>query len=201
MNLSIPLLDVASGTRGALLQTIVRLERPVTRRQLAAAAGASSGHGNTVIADLISAGLIIEVKAGQSSLVTLNRDHLAAPSIIALAGLRGELIRRLRARLGEWPNLMGAWLFGSVARGDARSESDIDVLIVASDLESPELHQDLAQLQSDVKVWTGNDVQVVEHTTESWQALKAARNPLVEQIRSDGIALIPDDASLLERLR
>jgi hypothetical protein len=41
----------------------------------------------------------------------------------------------------------------------------------------------------------------VEHTTESWQALKAARNPLVEQIRSDGIALIPDDASLLERLR
>ena len=201
MNLSVPLLDVASGTRAALLQTMVRLERPVTRRQLTAAAGTSAGHGNSVIEDLISAGLVIEMKAGRSSLVSLNREHLAAPSIIALAGLRGELIRRLRARLGEWPNLIGAWLFGSVARGEARPDSDIDVAIVVVDLDSPDLHQRLTQLQSDVRTWTGNDLQIVEHSAESWQALKAARNTLIEQIRTDGIALVADDVSLLERLR
>ena len=39
MDLGAPVLDVAPAVRGALLQVLARLEQPVTRRQLAAAAG------------------------------------------------------------------------------------------------------------------------------------------------------------------
>ena len=201
MNLSAPLTDVASGTRGALLQTLVRLERPVTRRQVATAASVNAGHASRVIDDLISAGLVAETKVGRSSLIALNHDHLAAQSIVALAGLRGELIRRLRERLTEWPDLSGAWLFGSVARSTSRPDSDIDVAIVAADLDSPDLHNRLALLQSNVTTWTGNDLQLVEHSPESWQMLKVSRNALVEQIRRDGIPLMDNDTSLLERVR
>jgi predicted nucleotidyltransferase len=200
MDLSAPLTDVATGVRGALLQTLVRLEQPVTRRQLAVAAKVTAGHGSSVIDSLIVTGLVAETRAGRSSLVALNRNHLAAPSIIALAGLRGELIRRLRASLGDWQDLLGAWLFGSVARGEARQDSDIDVLLVATDLESPDLHERLSRIQCDARMWTGNDLQLVEHSPASWRRLNAAKNPLVEQIRIDGIALIDNDPSLLERL-
>lgn len=201
MDLGAPVLDVAPAVRGALLQALARLEQPVTRRQLAAAAGVAPGNASAVIEDLIRAGLVSETAAGRSSMVVLNRSHLAAGPVLALASLRGELIRRLRQRLSAWPDLLGAWLFGSVARGDADSESDIDLLIIAADPRSPDLHERLAQLHADVRAWTGNDLQFVEHSQVSWQRLVRAKNPLVEQVRLDGIALTGDTNSLLERHR
>ncbi|MCU1399714.1 MAG: hypothetical protein JWN62_2823 [Acidimicrobiales bacterium] len=201
MHLGSPVLDVAPAVRGALLQALARLEQPVTRRRLAAAAGVASGNASAVIEALIRAGLVSETVAGRSSMVVLNRDHLAAAAVLALAGLRGELIRRLRERLSAWPDLHGAWIFGSVARGDAGSDSDVDLLIVADDLQSADLHERLSRLQADVRSWTGNDLQLVEHSPSSWRKLLRATNPLVEQIRLDGIALAGDAASLLQRHR
>jgi predicted nucleotidyltransferase len=153
-----------------------------------------------VIEELIRSGLVSETLAGRSSMVVLNRSHLAAGPVLALAGLRGELIRRLRERLSAWP-VLGAWLFGSVARGDADSDSDVDLLIVADDPQSPVLRERLSRLQADVRSWTGNDLQLVEHSPSSWRKLVRAKNPLVGQIRLDGIALAGDAASLLERRR
>ena len=201
MDLGAPLLDVAPAVRGALLQALARLEQPVTRRQLAAAAEVAPGHASAVIEELIQTGLVNEMVAGRASMVELNRNHLAAGPVLALARLRGELIRRLRERLSAWPDLLGAWLFGSVARGDADPDSDVDLLIVAQDLRSTDLHARLAQLHSDVRSWTGNELQVVEHTPASWRKLVRAKNPLVAQIRLDGIALTTDAGSLLERRR
>jgi predicted nucleotidyltransferase len=201
VNLGSPVLDVAPAVRGALLQTLARLEQPVTRRQLAAAAGVAPGNASAVIEDLIQSGLVSETVAGRSSMVLLNRNHLAAGPVLALAGLRGELIRRLRERLSPWPDLHGAWLFGSVARGDASSDSDVDLLIVAEDLQSSDLHDRLSRLQADVRSWTGNDLQLVEHSPSSWRKLVRAKNPLVEQLRLDGIALASGTASLMGRRR
>ena len=201
MNLGAPVLVVAPAVRGALLQVLARLEQPVTRRRLAAAAGVAPGNASAVIEDLIRAGLVNETVAGRSSMVVLNEHHMAVGPLRMLAGLRGELIRRLRERLSGWCDLEGAWLFGSVARGDAGGESDIDVLIVADDLQTPALHARVAQLQTDVRSWTGNELQLVEHSPESWRKLVRSKNPLVEQIRLDGIALAGDTVLLLERRR
>ena len=201
MDLGAPVLDVAPAVRGALLQVLARLEQPVTRRQLAAAAGVAPGNASAVIEELVRAGLVSETAAGRASMVALNRNHLAAGPVLALAGLRGELIRRLRERLSAWPDLVGAWLFGSVARGDADSDSDVDLLIVADDLESRDLHERLAQLHADVRSWTGNDLQLVEHSTASWRKLVRAKNPLVQQIGRDGIAMTGDTTVLLGRHR
>lgn len=201
MDLGSPVLDVAPAVRGALLQALARLEQPVTRRRLAAAAGVAPGNASAVIEELIQAGLVSETLAGRSSMVVLNRDHLAVGPVLALAGLRGELIRRLRDRLSAWPELNGAWLFGSVARGDADSDSDVDLLIVADDLQSHDLHERLSRLQADVRSWTGNDLQLLEHSPSSWRKLVRAKNPLVEQIRLDGIALAGGTAPLLGRQR
>jgi predicted nucleotidyltransferase len=201
VNLGAPLLDVAVGVRGALLQELVRLEQPVTRRQLAAAAGVAPGHASAVVEDLIRTGLVTETPAGRSSMVALNRSHLAAGPLLALVGLRGELVHRLRARFSDWPDVLDAWLFGSVARGEATGDSDVDLLIVVDDVNSSELHDRLAQLISDVRSWTGNETQVVEHSLASWRKLVRAKNMLVNQIRLDGIALTGGTASLLERRR
>jgi uncharacterized protein len=201
MDLGSPVLDIAPTVRGALLQTLARLEQPVTRRLLATTAGVAAGNASAVIEELIRAGLVLETLAGRSSMVVLNRSHLSSGPVLALAGLRGELVRRLRERLSAWPDVQGAWLFGSVARGDADGNSDVDVLIVAEDLQSPAFHERLSSLHVAVHSWTGNDLQVVEHSPSSWQALLRAKNALVEQIRLEGIALTDNIAVLLERQR
>ena len=177
MDLGSPVLDVAPAVRGALLQALSRLEQPVTRRKLAAAAGVAPGNASAVIEELIQSGLVNETVAGRSSMVVLNRNHLAAGPVLALAGLRGELIRRLRERLSEWPDLHGAWLFGSVARGDADRDSDVDIVIVADDLQLPDLHERLSRLQADVRSWTGNDLQLVEHSPSSWKRARPGQEP------------------------
>ncbi len=105
----------------------------------------------------------------------------------ASAGLRG-----VRLRFSE-----STWLFGSVARDESTAESDIDLLIVADDLQASELHDRHARLHSDVRTWTGNDLQLIEHSQVSWRKLVRARNPLVEQIRNDGIAFTTEASSLL----
>lgn len=192
MDLGAPMLDVAPDVRGRLLQSLAALERPVSRRQIANLAGVAPSNASAVLGSLIEAGLVVETPAGRASLVELNRRHLAAGPIVALAGLRGELVDRIRQRLTEWPDIRGAWIFGSVARGDATSASDIDLLIVADDLDSVDLHERLTELHEDVRQWTGNELQLVEHSERSWRALKSAMNPLVRAIRDEGIPLTID---------
>ena len=60
MNLGAPVLDIAPAVRGALLQALAHLEQPVTRRQLAAAAGVAPGNASAVIGELIGTGLVSE---------------------------------------------------------------------------------------------------------------------------------------------
>jgi predicted nucleotidyltransferase len=68
---------------------------------------------------------------GRNRVHELNRDHVAAPIAVSLAGLRLELWRRLREVLGKWKvRPVYACAFGSAARGDGAPESDIDVLLV-----------------------------------------------------------------------
>jgi hypothetical protein len=68
---------------------------------------------------------------GRNLVHELNRDHVAAPAAIALAGLRAELWKRLRENLAGWAlkPVYGS-VFGSAARRDGGPESDIDLLIV-----------------------------------------------------------------------
>ncbi len=134
-------------------------------------------------------------------MVELNRNHLAAGPVIALAGLRGELIHRLRDQFSTWSDLAGAWMFGSVARGNSTAASDIDLLIVVDDVDSRDLQAQLMRLDQDIRSWTGNDVQIVEYSLATWRELVRGSNPLVDQIRRDGIALTADDNTLLARSR
>lgn len=52
-------------------------------------------NASAVIRELIQAGLVFETVADRLSMVALNRSHLAAGPVLALASLRGELVRRI----------------------------------------------------------------------------------------------------------
>jgi predicted nucleotidyltransferase len=190
VDVSRPLTDVVPGARGLLLATLVQLETPVTVRALARHAGISPQGTLRLVNDLSDSGIVLTQLAGRSLLVSLNRDHLAAEPLVALASLRGRLVERLTAELEGWPHLAAAWLFGSAARGDGDRTSDIDLLLVAeTTVEDEDWVERAADLTGQVRAWTGNKVQLVEHTRGSFANLVKRRNPLVVSLRADGIPL------------
>jgi predicted nucleotidyltransferase len=54
----------------------------------------------------------------------------AAPGVTLTAVNREIIIHRLRSALGTQHDVAAAYLFGSVARGEARDASDVDVAIL-----------------------------------------------------------------------
>jgi hypothetical protein len=146
-----------------------------------------------VLGRLVEQGIVHVEQVGPSYRYRLNRSHLAAPHIIALAGLRAELLSRLRTRLAQWdPPPVYAALFGSAARGDMRTGSDIDLLIVRPDEVDPDDDQWVEQvdeLTSEVTGWTGNDTRPLEYgDTETRRALRRGA-PVLEAVKTEGIHL------------
>lgn len=193
-----PYADVLSGPRGRLLAALVQLEVPVTVRALARYADASPQGALSYMKTLTGAGIVFAERVGPAMMVSLNRQHLAAEPLIALVRARGRLIERLREELGEWPELAGAWLFGSTARGDGGPDSDVDLLVVSeATTESHEWTEATSRLRERIGLWTGNEVELIEHTKTSFAALVRGSNPLVDTVRTEGIPLTAGSTALL----
>ena len=132
-------------------------------------------------------------EAGNAYLYTFNREHLAAPALEQLAGIRSELERRLRTEIAEWEIApTHASIFGSAARGDGDNSSDIDVFVVRPlgvPEDDPGWRAQLARLSEHVQAWTGNHVGLSEISATDVRRLRRERPPVVEELRADAINL------------
>jgi predicted nucleotidyltransferase len=97
---------------------------------------------------------------------TLNRDHVAAPAVLALARLRAELFERIGRTVAAWAvPAVNLSLFGSTARGDGDLSSDIDLLLVRppeADTEEETWDDQRDTLSEDVWRWTGNHAAIID---------------------------------------
>jgi predicted nucleotidyltransferase len=145
-----------------------------------------------VLNRLADHGLVDRQEAGRALLYTLNRDHLAAPAVSVLAGMRSELLRRLRELLVGWDVApVHVSLFGSTARGEGSTDSDIDLFVVRSDdvsEDDPGWRRQLDQLANQVARWTGNHAGIVEVAESETKQLGKKNPPIVKELRSDSIA-------------
>jgi predicted nucleotidyltransferase len=139
-------------------------------------------------------------EAGRAHLYSLNREHLAAPHICALAELRGELIDRLRSEIGAWTiSPPVAVLFGSTARDEARERSDLDLLVVRPDgvaADDPRWRDQLERLAGQAHAWTGNEAEILEWEERDLPRV-LGREPVLAAAAREGVAL----AGSVQRLR
>ncbi len=164
----------------------------LTGRELARHVGHGSPEGVRRAADrLVIQGTLLRRTAGTAHLYRLNRDHLAAPWIEGLASLREQLIERLRTLLSGWEQpAKVALLFGSVARGEAGADSDLDLLIVMAhecDPDSDGWRSQILNLAQLATAWTGNDARVLEYGEQ--ELASTAEEPLLAEALHEGIEL------------
>ena len=143
------------------------------------------------------AGLVLCEEHPPAKLYVLNRSHVAAGPIVALAQLRDRLLDRMRTRLEEWPlPPLEAWLFGSFARGEGDVRSDIDVLVVRPDrvdADDPRWTAQLDAFAADVTAWSGNACSVSDNSNAEFVKMAKANERVAAAVRRDWILLAGAD--------
>lgn len=107
--------------------------------------------------------------------------------------MRNELLRRLRDTLAGWsPRPSHASLFGSTARGEGDTKSDIDLLVVRPEGvgEEDEIWSaQIDELSASVRAWTGNHASIVELSDMEFAQLNRSAPPILAALRTEGIDL------------
>lgn len=122
--------------------------------------GGSSNGVRNALARLVEIGTVLEAFAGRISIFALNREHLLAESITQFANAKRTFIEKLAAEITDWETQpISVTMFGSAARNDMQSNSDIDLLFILSDdLATEPENTALSDLVSKASQWTGNDI-------------------------------------------
>lgn len=194
MDVSRPISSVIPSLEGEVLHTLAGSSLGMTGRQVALRTGRASHSGVLRALDrLAEQGIVQRVQLNRAYLFSLNRDHLAAPAVMALATLRTTLIDRMREEVARWPvQPTHGSLFGSTARGDGDVRSDIDLLFVrpakASD-EDTVWRASLDGLSAGIESWTGNRASVVEIAEIELSAWRRDPPAILPNIEADGILL------------
>jgi len=195
VNLASPLSTFCSPAIARTLEVLAGTTRPLTGREISRISGQRSV--STVwraLGRLAGEGLVSADHRGTAVFYAANRDHLAWPAIETIVRLRTELITRLVQTIGAWPiQPLHASVFGSTARGDGDSASDIDLLLVQPDgLGSPDeaaWDDQVSELRRVVVRWTGNGCQAFQVDRARLGEHVTAEDPLVDALLHDGVAL------------
>jgi predicted nucleotidyltransferase len=193
VDLTVPLTVVTPTLDAAVLQALAATTSWASGAQVHRTAGTGSADGvRKVLIRLAGQGIVHAQDQPPATLYRLNRDHVAAGAVVALTRLRQVIIDRITAEIAAWdPPLLHASLFGSFARGDADSDSDIDLLLIPTgeDAAGSGLEEATARLAKDVYAWTGNRAHIVTPTLTVVAAMLAAGDPLVESWRVEQVHL------------
>jgi predicted nucleotidyltransferase len=172
MDVAAPIRSVVPSLDGPVLAVLASTTAPLALADVHRRAGGSKSGIRQVLRRLVGEGIVHDVPGGY----LLNRDHVAAAAVELLANLHGELVDRIRSEVERWPeavDLVG--LFGSAARRDGDSTSDIDVLVVSK---ADHLADLVDHLTERIQAWTGNPAQVLGLTPAHLRRLRRAKEPI-----------------------
>lgn len=204
MDVSHPIRAVVPSLDGPVLEVLARVMRSMTGREINRLAGVGSPSGTQkVLARLVEQG-VVRMEEHRSGIFYIgNREHLAWPAVEILVQIRRTFLSRLEFELKQWdPAPVHASLFGSMARGDGDSGSDIDILLIRPDGidedESP--WADLVDhLRWQVEAWTGNHCHAFQIDMDRLAEHVSVGDPLVDNLLRDSIKLAGKELKMLVR--
>jgi predicted nucleotidyltransferase len=136
------------------------------QRELVEAAGA--GRGLVLARKLVDAGLARTRRVGRAVLLSANPDHSLFPELRALLAKTSGVADPVRPALAPWEGRIAvAIVFGSVARGGERPDSDLDLLVVG-DVGLLDLAPAVAEIEQAV----GRRVDLLIYDPEEWRRMR-----------------------------
>lgn len=139
--------------------------------ELVAMGGPGSGAGQRILRQFVLSGIAIKAARGNQRLYSANRSHPIFAELrsiclktFGMANLVAKELTPFRDRIKL------AFIFGSIAKGEDRPDSDIDLMIV-SDLEVFEFGNALERLETILR----RHIDLNLHTVTEWTSLQNDR--------------------------
>ncbi len=202
MDFAHPVQAVIPGAQGRVLAVLAETTAELSLRTVARLAAVSPAQASRLLPGLVELGLVERREVPPSSLFRLNRENVAAQVVIALARSHDTAMERMGAAALELPlPPTSVIVFGSFARREADSESDIDAVIVRPD----DVDEDddtwtagVEQWRERVRAITGNPVEVIETSRSEAIEKLSGRRSLWQDIARDGVVV---HGATLDQLR
>lgn len=147
---------------------------------------------------LVEQGIVVEKLAGRTHTYSLNQDHLLADYVKSMASAKELLFERIKQTVRAWEfRPIVVTIFGSAARNDMRTDSDIDLFIALPDSVDELLAEArIAHLAASFSAWTGNDTRPLVYRES-----EVAPAPIFDSIASEGQTIYGDGKWLKRKLR
>ena len=193
-------LDHVLGTpaKVRLLRELLPLEHAVSGREAARRADLSAGTANKTLGELAASGVLLRTVSGRQHLYTVNRrNYLVQGGLEQLFRAEesrlNEIILWIQNRLAEagsstGAEVLNATIYGSVARGGERPDSDFDLLVVVNQPQAADQVRELLVSEADdLMERFGLQLSAVAVGPEQLDALSSARDPFLEALLREGI--------------
>lgn len=195
MDFSNNLSSLFPGSQSIVLEELIRNTSPVTGRQLAMQLVDRLGRSRVfeVLQQLVEQELVQREIVGASHLFSINQKHLCYELIKSLTQPRDLLISLIAKQVARWsPRPEAVVLFGSIAKGTAKANSDIDLLIIRPNRvrEDDDAWQDqLFRLTLAVQKATGSDLNYLDYSQAEVSNLAKSGARLVREVGQYGIVI------------
>jgi len=127
-----PLSLFYDATRARVLDVLLANPQALSGRAIARQSDLSPTTTNLALGELASHGIVSSRVIGRSHLWSLHWENALVKQLVGLARVQDERAGQVVAdTLGSEP--LSVTLFGSVARGEAGPDSDVDILVIAKD--------------------------------------------------------------------
>jgi predicted nucleotidyltransferase len=134
-------------------------------------AGPGNGATQRVLDTFEDAGIVTKRARGNQRLFSVNKKHPIYPELRSICLKTFGLADVISDELAKFaPNIETAFVFGSIAKGDERADSDVDLMVVG-DVDYFELAQAIENLRGVL----GRDLHLNLHTPAEWNDLQSDR--------------------------
>jgi DNA-binding transcriptional ArsR family regulator len=185
-----PVAAVIPGVQGRVLAVLAETTAELNLRTLARLSGVSVAQASRVLPGLVEHGLVERREVAPSSQFRLARNHIGARAVLALAAARETVLTEIGQAAADLPVAPASVIvFGSFARGEAGTDSDLDAVFVRPDAVGPdddEWASSVEQWRTAVTTLTGNRVEVLEISINDLAARLDSGQTVWRDIRRDG---------------
>ena len=200
MRLQNPLATISPTLDMGVLYVLARADAEFTAPRINALLpeGGSLAGVRKALARLVEQGIVLEKLAGRTHTYSLNQDHLLADSVKSMASAKERLSERTLQTVRAWEfRPIAVTIFGSAARNDMRTDSDIDLFIALPDaVDELQAETRIADLAAGLSAWTGNDTRPLVYRES-----EVAPAPIFDSIVSEGQTIYGDGKWLKRKLR
>ncbi|MFA5845148.1 MAG: nucleotidyltransferase domain-containing protein [Coriobacteriia bacterium] len=184
---------LGSRSRVAVLRVLVGVTIPLNTSQIAAHARLTRPAVASVLEDLAAGGIVRSSPAGRANVHQLERrniyvERLIEPLFAAEQQMPDHLESDLRAAFEDSsPSIV---LFGSYARGEQETGSDVDVVLVTADVGSKkDLDRRLLSYAQEFRARYGANLSAITYEAREADALWRTAPAFLESLRRDAVVV------------